>query len=158
MSTAIVYASKHGTTEKISQLLSTKTNDEDIVLFNLNEIQLPNILPFESVIIGGSIYAGKIQQSVLTFIDSFKNELLTKKVGLFVCCMLEDCAVDEFEKSFPNELKKHACAKGIFGGELVFEELNFIEQTMIHHIAKINYPVSNINHTEIDNFAKLFFN
>ena len=63
MSTLIVYASKYGCTEKCVKLMSKKLNDK-VDLINLKNINDIDLSKYDKVIIGGSIYIGRIQKEV----------------------------------------------------------------------------------------------
>jgi menaquinone-dependent protoporphyrinogen oxidase len=123
MKSLIVYCSSHGTTEKAVGILSENLEGEVFTL-DLNKESLKMDLDnFDNIIIGGSIHAGNIQRKVKRFIQEYYFELLTKEIGLFLCCMLKgDHAVEQFNKSFPVELRKNATALGLFGGELFFQK------------------------------------
>ena len=63
MKNLIVYATKHGTVKKCAEMLKVKLNGET-VLANVNE-EVPDLDNFDNVILGGSIYIGKIQKRVI---------------------------------------------------------------------------------------------
>ena len=63
MSTAIVYISKHGTTRRITHLLKGKSNNS-VDLIDLKKVQKPDISIYDTILIGGSIHAGIIQNRV----------------------------------------------------------------------------------------------
>lgn len=152
MKTAIIYASKHGTTEKVVDLLAEKLTG-DISLVNIQDIPDPSIASFDTVIIGGSIHAGMIQKSIKHFCEKNLDELLQKETGLFICCMLKEEAQEEFENAFPQALKDRARARGIFGGELLFEKMSFLEKFMVKKVAKVDKTVSAIDYAAIDQFV-----
>ena len=85
---------------------------------------MPSFDKFHTVIIGGSVHDGTIQQELMTFCVKNKNELLKKRLGLFMCFMNNDLRELEFEDSFPIDLRRHAVAKGLVGGEFLFEKMN----------------------------------
>lgn len=158
MSIAIIFASLHGTTKKVSRLIQQNLNNFEVHLFDLKENNFPDIKQYDSVIVGGSIHGGQIQKSVSDFIEVFRNDLLTKKLGLFICCMVEDKAEQTFENVFPIDLKTHAIAKGILGGEFNFEEMNLIERIVVRNITRSKCSISKINEHLIKQFAAIFVN
>ncbi len=153
MNTAILYSSKHSTTEKCSQKLATEIG-ENVKVFNLKNDPNPKILEFDSIIIGGSIHAGKIQSKIKKYCQKNIELLKEKKLGLFICCMDEKKAQEQLEKNFPPELLKNSVAKGLFGGEFIFEKMNFLEKFIIKKISKLEKSVSKINEENIKKFAK----
>ena len=60
MCTLIVYATKHGSVKRV-QILSSKF-DGQVVLINVKETEDLDLSKYDKVIIGGSIYAGRIQR------------------------------------------------------------------------------------------------
>jgi menaquinone-dependent protoporphyrinogen oxidase len=66
MSTLIIYASKHGSAEKCASELSKKLSGK-VDLCNLKNGKMPELSQYTKVIIGGSIYVGKVQKEVSEF-------------------------------------------------------------------------------------------
>ncbi len=152
MKILIVYASQHGCTETCAnKLKSGLPGGADLV--DLKQKQDVGLDPYDTVLMGGSIHAGKIQSSVKKFCADRKTDLLQKKIGLFLCCMEEgETARTQFENAFPAELREHATAKGLFGGAFNFEKMNWIMRTLTRKIAKTDRSVSKINEDEISRF------
>jgi menaquinone-dependent protoporphyrinogen oxidase len=68
MKTAIIYVSKHGTTEKVARMIAGKLGSREVSFFNLKTDKNPDITPFDAVILGTPVYAGspsKRMQAVL---------------------------------------------------------------------------------------------
>ncbi len=152
MKTAIVYASKHGCTEKCAKKIQNGLNVETKI-FNLKNTKEFGFVEFDRIIIGGSIHAGQIQKKVKNFCQNNIDILKAKKIGLFLFCMEEgETAQKQFDEAFPKELIQHASATGILGGEFNFEKMNFFEKTIVKKIAKINTSVSKISEEKIDAF------
>jgi len=153
MKTAIVYASKHGCTEKCAKKIQNALGDE-VKLFNLKSTKKIESVKFDGIIIGGSIHAGHIQKKIRNFCQKNIDVLKTKKVGLFLCCMeVGDVAQKQFNNAFPKELIQHTSATGILGGEFNFENMNFFEKAIIKKVAKINKSVSKISEEKIETFV-----
>lgn len=156
MHTLIVYATHHGCTEKAAQLLKHKLMDKVQVL-NLKKDTLPDLADFDRLIIGGSIHAGMIQGSVKKFYKKHMTELLEKPLGLFLCCMYEDAlAQKQFEEAYPEVLRKHAKAAGLFGGAFDFGKMNFIEKKIVEKVAGVKENTTNFSEEAIEDFAKHF--
>ena len=153
MKTLIVYATKHGCTEKCANELKNNITGE-IELLNLKKSAKTDLNNFGAIIIGGSIHVGQIQKKVKQFCLNNLDLLKKKKVGLFVCCMEQgEKATSQFNEAFPEELIKHASATGIFGGEFNFEKMNFFERAIVRKIANIDKTVSKINEENISQFV-----
>ena len=153
MSTLIVFKSKYGTTEKSAQLLAGALKDDSIKVVDLKNKKFPDITGFDTVIIGGSIRMGIVHERVRKFCDKNMESLLTKKIGLFICCMQEDKKLEEFNNSYPEILRNHSTANGFFGGEFLFEKMNFIERLIVKKVAGVKQTVSKIDQEAIKEFA-----
>lgn len=153
MKTAIVFATKHGCTEKCSQILANELNT-GAQLVNLETEKEIDLSTFDLVILGGSIHAGMVNKTLKKFIDKNLNQISEKKFGLFLCCMEEgEKAQEQFNNAFPEKLRNNALAKGFFGGAFDFEKMNFIERAIIKKIANIEESYSKINNQSIKAFA-----
>ena len=153
MRTVILYISRHGSAEKSANLLKEKVNGE-VTLVNLKYDKIPDLEIFETVIIGGSIHMGHIQNQVKKFCSRYERVLLEKRLGLYLCCMKTgEEAQQQFIDAFPDILRQHAEVKGIFGGEFLFEKMNFLERMIIKKSTGIKESVSSIDPKIIDHFV-----
>ncbi|GET25777.1 flavodoxin domain-containing protein [Prolixibacter sp. NT017] len=153
MKTAIIYRTKHGTTDTVSRTMAQKLSADEVTLINLKKYPKPDLRDFGRIIVGGSIHAGAIQKQVKNFCKERLDDLQQKEVGLFICCMDRELQEKEFEDAFPEELKTHAKATGIMGGEFVFERMNFLERFIVKKISKPDHSVSEIDEEAIDAFV-----
>ena len=154
MKTLIVFTTHHGSTEKVAHMINNQS-DEDILIVNLKKQPRPNLSSFDTIILGGSIHVGKIQGRMKKFIETNLQILLSKRVGLYLCCMEEgEKALGQFENAFPEVLRNHAIAGEILGGEFNFERMNFLEKKMIKNIAHINQSTSTLDENKIRKFTK----
>lgn len=135
MNTLIIYASKHGTADKCAQELSQKLRGR-VDLCNIKKGKLPELSQYERVIIGGSIYVGRIQKEISEFCANNIASLKQKKVGLFLCCMNKKEYDTQIKNAFPKELIDMATSIGNFGGEFRIKEMNFLERAAIKMVSK----------------------
>ena len=153
MSTLIVYITSHGCTEKAAQMLAEQLKDE-VTLVNMKKRSRLDFSLYDTIIIGGSIHAGRIQGRVKRFCQAHLDTLKQKRLGLFLCCMEEgDNAQKQFDEAFPAELRTHAAVTGLFGGEFNFDRMNFIQRAIIKKIAGTTENVSKIKKDNIHQFA-----
>lgn len=160
MKTAIVYMSKHGTTEKVVKIISEHLTHQSYDVFNLRNNKTPDISEYDFVIIGGSIHAGMVQKRVKQFCISNANVLLDKKVGLFLCCMeVGEKATEQFNNAYPFELRQHAFYSGLMGGECLTDKMNFFERNLVRMAVggpekypKLNDKAINTLLQELDEF------
>jgi|SRR5688572_17676863 menaquinone-dependent protoporphyrinogen oxidase len=154
MTYLIVYMSRHGTTAKVAAEMKEKLGAENTVLVNLEENKVPSLDEFPTVIIGGSVHAGAIQQELMTFCIRHKTELLQRRLGLFMCFMNKDLADLEFEDSFPIDLRRHAIAKGFVGGEFLIEKMTESERALVKEVKGIEDSVYRIDQKAIQKFIE----
>jgi len=154
MKTAVIYASKHGTTSSVAQKIKDLLSGDEVVLFNLdiqNRIELSH---FGRIIIGSPLYAGTPLPAVRKFIEQNLLFLLHKEIGIFVCCMFFDKADKQIIKGFPELLRNHARSIKNMGGEYRFEEMNYIERLVVKKISGDTASVSEINVRNIELFVR----
>ena len=153
--TLIVYATKHGSTEECAKALASQmTSESDLI--NLKESKQIDINAYSKIIIGGSIYAGRIQKEISEFCSKNKAELSNKKLGFFICCMAEgEVSAKQIEASFPTELLNKALAKEGFGGKFDFRKMNFLEKIIVKKVAHITADQSNLSDERISQFAQI---
>jgi len=156
MKTAIIFSSSHGTTEKASQLLREHLLGE-VDVIDLKKCSKPSLTDYHSVILGGSIYAGSVKSKLKQFIKQNQNDLVTKKIGLFLCCMYDgDKATKQFETAYPEVLRGLSVSNGLFGGEFILSNLNFLERKIIKMVDGVTTDVSKLDEHEIKKFADQF--
>jgi len=152
--TIILYASNYGTVVSCVARLKDLLQGE-ITTVDLRHQKVPSLNTFDTIIIGGSIRAGKIQRVIKHLCAKHAPELLTKRLGLFLCCMEEGAkAQQQFETAYPAELRKHAAVQSFFGGAFYFERMNWLERIVIRKISGISTNVSRINDSAIVEFAQ----
>ncbi|MCK5040485.1 MAG: flavodoxin domain-containing protein [Candidatus Aenigmarchaeota archaeon] len=149
--TLITYATKHDSTKKCAEKLAEKLDKATIV--NLKDEPNPDLSSYDTIIIGGPIYAGQMQKEVNTFCKNNLLQLKQKTIGLFICCMNDDQAELQLKKAFPEELYSLAIAKDSFGGEFNFEKMNFFEKIITRMIAKQKNSISKIHEDRILKFS-----
>lgn len=149
MKTVIIFTSKHGATEKVANQLSKNIANADVV--NLKEHKNINLSQYQNIILGSSIYAGKISNAMQKFIKTNTVELLQKKLALFISCMHDTEAEKQFNSAFPELLRSHSLSNQCVGGEFNFENMNFFEKFLVKKISGVsqtttNFKLDKINH------------
>lgn len=135
MSTLIIYSTKHGAAGKCALMLSKKISGQ-VDVHNLKEADAPDLARYEKVVIGGSIYMGRVQKEVSQFCSQNLETLRNKKLGFFLCCMFKDNLEAQLNTNFPSELLERACAKESFGAEMRFSDMNFGEKLITKLVSK----------------------
>lgn len=152
MSTLIAYATKYGFTKTCAEMLAKKIDGEaDICDLSKSH---PDPAQYDKVIIGGSIYAGRIRKPVTRFCTENLHTLKNKKLGLFICGMAEgDNARRQLESSFPKELLSAAVARESFGGGYDLHQMNFLESFIMRKISGSDENRSRILEENMTSFA-----
>ena len=117
MNTLILFATQYGYTAECAEKLKQAISG-DVTLNDIGKERAPELGGFDTVIVGGSIYMGRVQAKVSEFCAAHEGELLQKKIGLFLCCGLPQNLNESLAASFSTQLRAHAKAVGCFGGEL----------------------------------------
>ena len=156
MSTLIVYMTHHGTTRKVVERLAEGFGTDRTTVVNLEKNHFPDLTDFQTIIIGGSIHMGQIQTGVKRFCEANKDQLLTKQLGLFLCFMNLDLGQEEFNNAYPKELRDYAKAHGLFGGELLFDKMNFIEKFIVKMVSMESGYRSELDYSAMDKFIQEF--
>lgn len=154
MKTAIIYASSHGTTEKVAKQIHLGLGADSTCLINLKATRTVDLSMFDTLIIGGSIHAGQMQGRVKTFCKKNMVDLLQKRVGLFMVGMSEPEFENEFNNAFPELLRNHAITSKCVGGEFLFEKMNFLEKLIVKKVSGITQNISKIDDNKIAELVK----
>jgi len=152
-STAIIFISRHGTTEKVANMIKDSLGGEQVALYNLKRQRNPDISQFNRIIIGGSIHAGRIQSRMARFCKKNEDSLLSKELGIYLCCLASgDAAIREFNKAYPEKLRQHAKAKAFMGYELYFEKMNPLYRIIMKKISGEKNDVSKLDMQALEKF------
>lgn len=152
MKIAIIYYSKHGTTERVAYLIGESLNHK-VDYISLRENPKADIRTYDRIILGTSIYAGTPGRKVSQFCNKNRSLLEEKVIGLFICCMNRKQELEEMNNAFPEYLQKMAIPKAILGGEFLFDKMNCIERFITKKIAKIESSVSCLRYNAIREFT-----
>jgi len=153
MSILIAYASKYGFTKQCAELLAEKLGEKTHIC-DLDKNH-PDPAQYDKVIIGGSVYIGKIRKPVTLFCNENLDVLKEKKLGLFICGLAEgENAKKQIETVFPPELIETAVCKMCFGGGYNFKKMNFMERMIIKKVTGSDKDQLRIEKESIDHFAE----
>ncbi|MCL2840125.1 MAG: flavodoxin domain-containing protein [Defluviitaleaceae bacterium] len=153
MKTLVVYASKYGCTADCASYLKTKISG-DVTLVDINkapkQIELHS---FDTIVIGGSVYIGKISKKLRTFCENNLDVLTKKSIGIFLCAALSEQFNETLKTNFPALLLKSAKITALFGSEARLEKLTFLDKTIIKAVTKGDYSQFKIKKETMDTFA-----
>jgi menaquinone-dependent protoporphyrinogen oxidase len=134
MKTLVLYSTTYGYAEEIAQSIAAYY--PAAVVQNIQKNNKVILSQFDHVILGGSVYMGKIHKDMTQFAAKYENELLEKKLGLFLCCLFEDKYMEEMQANFSAKLIDHAYTAMNFGGKLQTAKMNFLHKTIMKMVSK----------------------
>ena len=150
----ILYGSKHGCTAKCAHLLRDKLKNADLIDLSQNFAPV-SLDDYDAILIGTSVYVGKINKAVAKFCAANLDRLRDKEIGLFVCCGLPEKAMEQLENGFPKELVQAAWVKAYFGYQYEMTQLNLFERILMRLLGKHQNETA-IRRAAIEDFARSF--
>lgn len=156
MKNLIIYSTKYGFVKKCARNLKLKLNKETEVV-DIASKQKIDLDQYDCIILGGSIYMGKIQKKMTKYIEKNIEKLLTKNIALFICTGEADekKARDFLNNSFPEKLNKKAISREVFGGQFKLEKLTALERFVIVKIIGITEDFTRLNEENIIKMADI---
>ncbi len=160
MKIAILYGTKYGTTEKVAELISKSienhsTDNESMVVKIINLKEKDDInLDYDALIIGSSVYMGKIRKEVNKFLKKNKDTLIEKHLALFICGANKAEEIKQIDKVFPSEIVSHSIATAFLGGELNLDKMGFLDKKIAQTIIKGSGEEFKIDDVAIDEFVE----
>jgi len=146
----IAYASKYGAVKKIAGLIAERLPGAPRVI-SLRDGEHADLSQFDVVLVGGSIYAGKVIKEIPAFCDRYREQLLGRQVGLFLSCLYEgETAEAQLREAFPPWLSAHAFGSYLVGGEIVLGRLRFFDRVIVKKVANLTGDVHKIDPSVID--------
>ena len=154
----IIYATKYGCTEKAVKLLQSKI-PEEIKTVNVAREKAPDLSLFDTVILGGPIYIGKMHEALSAYMQQNLEVLKRKRLALFVCAGEQDPALMEKQlaSAFPEELYNRAIMREVFGGELYWDKLDLMTKLILRVVKGIKEGYSRLSEVKIDRLARGIF-
>ena len=114
----------------------------------------PALDSYDTVLVGGAIYAGRIRPAVRRFCERSTGALLARRVGLFACCLYAgERAQAQLTDAFPAWLAGHAFAARALGGAVRLADLGRLERFVFQKVAGITEDVERIDSAAIAELA-----
>ncbi|MFO7780180.1 MAG: flavodoxin domain-containing protein [Spirochaetia bacterium] len=150
MRVLIAYASKYGTTEDIAARVRDRLPGQ-VDLVNLKMTPDPPVEQYDVVLVGGSIYAGRIRPEVTKFCERHQEALTATRVGVFISCLYDgEQGGDQIGANYPGWLLTRAFGRYNVGGAVQFSRLRLVDRIIMQKVAKVGSDRSDINEDEID--------
>jgi len=87
MSSIVIYASTGGNTKAVAEYIANKIG---CVAKDVSSVQKEDLDSYDTVIVGGRVWAGSIPKNLDAFLVDSKDVISTKRSAFFVCCMYND--------------------------------------------------------------------
>ena len=130
----ILYASKHGTTERCAETLADRLRgSNEIVLHDANKGLPPSPDGFDTVILGSSVRMGAVSKNIKKYIKQNMERLNEIPCAVFLCCGFPD----EFDEYVDSQFsRKFIPSYGFhcFGGELKPKNVKGFERILVKMI------------------------
>lgn len=152
MKTLIVYGTKHGTTKRIVDILREKIQG-DVQIHDAKKTFEGDLNNYDVIIIGSSVYIGKISKELKSFVESNLKSILTKEIGVFLVSG-DTKELESYYQNFPEEVLKKTSAKGYFGYSYNGKGYNIMEKMILKMIAKSITTREKFEDENMDDFLK----
>lgn len=128
----IIYKSKYGTTQKYAKLISIKSN---IDLLELSLVKPNDLLKYDTIIFGGSLYMGKIQG--IKFISDNYSKIKKKNLMIFsvgLSASDQKSLADIRKQNFTQAMINDKLPLIHLPGKIVFNKLTFLHRSLMKMI------------------------
>jgi menaquinone-dependent protoporphyrinogen oxidase len=150
MKTLILYGSHKGCTRSCAEKVSEQIGGSETV--DLARSASPTLDGYDTVVLGSSIWAGKVHPKVNRFVKKNLPALLDKRLGLFICS--GDDKADHIGQNYPASLVEHAQAKAYFGGALNINDYNPLVKFILKKKAGVTESYNRLKPEVISQFSK----
>jgi menaquinone-dependent protoporphyrinogen oxidase len=141
----IAYRSRYGTAEECAGELRRRIHAAT-ELADLRTAHRIEVSGFDAVIVGGSIYGGRIQRQVTDFCEGQREELEARPVALYLCCLHQGALAEaQLRDAFPGWLLERAFAAVLPGGALHQGRLSFLDRLLVRGVTRGVRDVSFVN-------------
>ncbi|MBU1240440.1 flavodoxin domain-containing protein, partial [Myxococcota bacterium] len=135
MKTLIFFSTKHGAAEKFARLISDALPGSEVR--NAADGAAISFEDYDALIIGSSLYAGRMQKRFRKLISSNLHAILKKPVYLFVVGGEKDKYLTAARENLPPELMEHAACVEYAGHIYDLKQMNFFERLIMRMVAKV---------------------
>ncbi len=149
MKTLILYGTHKGCTRRCAALVQEQIGNADVQ--DVAKSRIADLDDHDTIVLGSSVWAGRIHPKVRRFVEKNLKVLLGKRVGLFICS--GDEKTDYMVQNFPAELMEHAEVKAHFGGELDINDFGPVMRLVLKKAAGVTESYSRLKPDAIYQFS-----
>lgn len=148
MKSAVVYATRHGTSRKVADRIATALGDCET--YSIQEARNLDPAAFERIVLGCSIHAGNSPKSMRDFCRRHREALLARPLALFLCSMNPKEREHNRDVAYPKELRNHALACELVGGEYLVDRMNFVERFLVRRFSGATSSLSMLDEAAME--------
>jgi len=132
MNVLVTVASKHGSTGEIGELIAGVLRDASLVVESRAPETVRDVAPFDAVVLGSAIYAGRWLQPARAFVDRHADALARRPTWIFSSGPIGDPPLPAAESMEAAEIAARLGARDLrtFAGRLDRAQLGFMERTV----------------------------
>jgi len=132
MNVLVTVASKHGSTGEIGELIAGVLRDASLVVESRSPETVRDVAPFDAVVLGSAIYAGRWLQPARAFVDRHADALARRPTWIFSSGPIGDPPLPAAESMEAAEIAARLGARDLrtFAGRLDRAQLGFMERTV----------------------------
>lgn len=132
MRVLVTAASKHGATTDIAEAIATVLREAGLDTDLAAPEQVAAVEPYDAVILGSAVYAGRWVDAARAFADRHANALATRPVWLFSSGPIGDPPKPAEDPPEVAGLVERLAAREhrVFAGRIERDELGFVERTI----------------------------
>jgi menaquinone-dependent protoporphyrinogen oxidase len=154
VSILIAYRTRYGTTERYARLLAERLPGESR-LADLRHASRLSPGDYGLILLGSPIYGGTILPGLGSFCERHREELLSRPVGLFICCLYEgERARAQLDSAFPDWLSLHAFGRWVLGGEVRLDRLNLLDRFLVRRLIRVQRDIAKMRPEAVDPIAR----
>lgn len=135
----VAYGTRAGSTAGVAERVAEVLNRNGFAAQAIEAKKVGDTAPYDAVVLGSSVRAGKLKPEVLKFLDKNKADLNSKPFAAFVVC-LAMTGTDEKSRATasgyldPVRLRAKPLSEGLFAGAYDPSKLGFAERTIMKMI------------------------
>jgi len=135
MKVLVTYATKNGSTAGIANMIGAALTDTGAAVDIKPAAQVGSVAPYDAVILGGALYAGRWHRDARRFARRYADQLRTRPVWLFSSGPLDDSAdtreIPPVGQAARVARQLNARQHVTFGGRLTENAKGFIARSMV---------------------------
>jgi menaquinone-dependent protoporphyrinogen oxidase len=140
MNILVSYASGYGATAEVARAIAQRLGTRHQVDL-LPSNQVKSLEPYDAVVLGSSLRAGRWLGTMNKFLRRFRDELMEKPLAIFTVCLearTHEGSRRVLSEHLPRLMKPfaglHPVATEAFGGVLDFDKYNFAIKTIMRRV------------------------